>query len=207
MENDNVCRQGHSQGHNCQRNHFRRGPSSFGMHDSGLVFEKLALNEGDALLDLGCGAGDYSIYAAKIVGKSGRVYALDLWQEMRDKVCEEAAAQGISNIHPVVSDICERINIPDKSMDACLIAAVLHMMDLSLVKATLFAELKRVIKPHGKLAVIECKKENSLHGPPLHMRISPEELEQGLGEFGFEKVDYTDLGSNYMALFVLKAFI
>lgn len=204
MDNDNVCKQGHSQGHNCQRNRFRRGPSSFDMHDSGLVFEKLSLNVGDTLLDLGCGAGDYSIYAAKMVGKSGNVYALDLWQDMLDKVCEEAAAQGISNIHPVVSDIRDQINIQDKSIDACLIATVLHTMDFSLAKTTLFAELKRVIKPQGKLAVIECKKENSLHGPPLHMRISPEELEQGLGDYGFEKVDYTDLGGNYMALFVLK---
>ncbi|WP_347490506.1 class I SAM-dependent methyltransferase [Desulfoscipio sp. XC116] len=168
------------------------------------MFEKLALNEGDTLLDLGCGAGDYSLYAAKIVGESGNVYALDLWQDMLDKVCEEAATQGIHNIHPVVSDIRKRINIPDKSIDACLIATVLHTLDFSLAQTKLFAELKRTIKFLGKLAIIECKKENTFHGPPLHMRISPEELEKGLGEYGFKKIDYADWGTNYMALFVLN---
>lgn len=204
MDNDNICRHEHRQGRNCRGNHFRRGPSSFDMHDSELVFQKLALKEGDTFLDLGCGAGDYSIYAAKTVGESGNIYAVDLWRDMLDKVCEEAAAHGIHNIHPVVSDIREQIDLPDQSIDICLIATVLHTMDFSLAKTKLFAELKRVIKPFGKLAVIECKKENSPYGPPLHMRISPEELKKGLDEYGFKTIEDTDLGRNYMVIFALK---
>jgi len=204
MNNNNICRQGHRQGTNCGENRSRRGPSSFSMHDSGLVFEKLALNKGDILLDLGCGAGDYSICAAKIVGESGIIYALDIWPEMPEKVCEEAATQGLKNIYPVVSDIRKRIDIPDNSIDVCLVATVLHTLDNLSEKDKLFAEIKRVLKPDGKLSVIECKKEVSKFGPPMHMRISPEELEEGLLEHAFTKADYVDLGINYMELFVLK---
>ena len=203
MNGDRNCENGPRRRYTCRHNGFHRGPSSFYKHDSNLVFEKLALHRGDTLLDLGCGAGDYSIHAAKTVGESGSVYALDLHQEILDNVCEKARAQGISNIHPVVSDIRRRIDIPDGGIDTCLIATVLHTIDFSTEKADLFSEVRRVLKPEGKLAVIECKKENSFHGPPLLIRISPEELEKGLGEYGFSKTDYVDLGLNYMVMFVL----
>ena len=203
MNGDRNCGNGPGRLHNCRHNGFHRRPSSFYKHDSNLAFEKLALHRGDTLLDLGCGAGDYSIYAAKIVGESGNVYALDLHQEMLDNICKKAHAQGLLNIHPVVSDIRQRIDVPDGRIDTCLIATVLHTVDFSTEKANLFSEVRRVLKPEGKLAVIECKKENSLHGPPLPLRISPEELETGLGEYGFSKSDYVDLGPNYMMTFVL----
>ena len=194
MNGDRNCGNGSRRLHDCRHNGFRRGPSSFYKHDSNLVFEKLALHHGDTLLDLGCGAGDYSIHAAKTVGESGSVYALDLHQEILDNVCEKARAQGISNIHPVVSDIRRRIDIPDGRIDTCLIATVLHTIDFSTEKADLFSEVRRVLKPEGKLAVIECKKESALHGPPMHLRISPEELEKGLGEYGFSKLNMLTWG-------------
>ena len=203
MNDDSNCPNGPGRLHDCRHNGFRRGPSSFYKHDSSIVFEKLALHSGDTLLDLGCGAGDYSICAAKIVGDAGNVYALDIHQEMLDNVCKEARKQGIFNIHPVVSDIRQRIDVPDNRIDICLIATVLHTIDSPTEKTDLFSEVKRVLKPEGKLAVIECKKESALHGPPLYLRISPEELEKGLEEYGFSKTDYIDLGTNYMMMFIL----
>ena len=204
MNNEGNCRNGHRKGHNCRENGFRRGPSSFHMQDPGLVFEKLALKKGDIFLDLGCGAGDYSIHAARIVGETGSIFAVDLWSEMLDKICEDAIALGIHNIHPVVSDIRKKIEVSNASMDVCLISTVLHMMDFLTETDRLFAEIKRILKPGGKLAIIECKKENSSFGPSINLRISPEELEKGLVKFGFSKINYIDLGANYMVMFVLS---
>jgi hypothetical protein len=51
------------------------------------------------------------------------------------------------------------------------------------------------------LAIIECKKEEMAFGPPLNMRISPKELEEGISVYGFQKTNYLDLGYNYMLLF------
>ncbi|MDD4844237.1 MAG: methyltransferase domain-containing protein [Anaerotignum sp.] len=199
-----MSENGLEQLHDCGHNRFHRGPSSFFKHDSSLVFEKLALQKGDALLDLGCGAGDYSIYGAKIVGETGCIYALERYQETLNHVCNEAQNQGIKNIHPVVSDIRRQIAMADSCVDACLIATVLHIIDFSAEETNLFPEVRRVLKPQGKLTVIECKKESSPFGPPVHLRISPEELEKMLGEYGFLKTDYIDLGFNYMMLFTLN---
>jgi len=188
--------------HDCRHGGCRRGPSSFFKHDTSLVFEKLALRSGESFLDLGCGAGDYSVHAAQIVGDSGRVYALDLNAEFLDTVRSNAQKLGVRNLYSVVSDIRRRIDLPDGTADVCLIATVLHTIRFPEGKAKLFSEVRRVLKPDGRLAVIECKKEDALHGPPLHMRISPEELENELSKHGFSKTGYYDLGTNYMATFV-----
>lgn len=201
MNDDKIYKRGYNPRHNCKKNRCRRGASSFDMHDSGLVFEKLALKKGDTILDLGCGAGDYAIHAAKIAGKSGKVYALDLWQEMLDGIVEGAAKQGLNNIHTVVCDIRHQVDIEDNSIDICLIATVLHTMDSTETRAKLFAEIRRVLKCGGKLAIIECKKYDAPFGPPMHLRLSPEELEKELKKSGFEKADYTDLGINYLMQF------
>ncbi len=65
----------------------------------------------------------------------------------------------------------------------------------------LFPEIVRILKPGGKLTVIECKKEEMPFGPPLEMHISPEELEDALRGYGFRKQEYVNLGYYYMMLF------
>lgn len=194
----------HNQDIGCRGKRPGRGVSSFDMHNSDLALKKMALKKGDIFLDLGCGAGDYSIRAAKLVGEKGKVYALDIQSKIPESVCKEAIKQGISNIYPVVSDICKQIDISDNSIDMCLVATVLHIFSNSSERYKLFSEIKRVIRPGGKLVVIECKKEVSSFGPPINMRISPEELEQSFLEHDFEKVEFVDLGSNYMGIFTLK---
>ncbi len=179
----------------------RRGPSSFWMHDPDVVFDVLALKQGDFVLDLGCGPGDYSIQAAGKVGVSGIVYAMDKWAYMVDGLKKEATARGLGNIRPITADITEPLPINDQSIDVCLLSTVLHIFNLSYIEKTLFSEIHRVLKPDGRVAVIECKKEDQPFGPPKHMRLSPEELEVSISKYGFDKRGLKDLGYNYMIQF------
>ena len=188
----------HHQGNNGK---LRRGPSSFWMHDPDVVFDFLALKQGDSVLDLGCGPGEYSIHAAGIVGDSGVVHALEKWDYMIDGLKEEAAARGLSNIKPITADITEPLPINDQSVDVCLLSTVLHIFKLSKIEKTLFTEIRRILKPDGRVAVIECKKEDRPSGPPKHMRVSPEELEASIMKYGFKKLGLKDLGYNYMIQF------
>lgn len=188
--------------HHRQMEH-QRGPSSFAMHDPELVFGALKLKAGDVFLDLGCGSGDYALYASKLVGDSGIVYALDVWEEVIAGLNEEADAQGLKNIKTVVSNITRQLPLEDHSIDVCLIATVLHTMD-AVENRGLFWEIRRVLKPNGRMAIIECKKKDLPFGPPLAMRLSPEELEELIAPSGFEKVDFVDLGYNYLIQFDLK---
>ncbi|MBL4561917.1 MAG: methyltransferase domain-containing protein [Labilibaculum sp.] len=178
-----------------------KGPSSFGMHDSVFAFEKLDLKPGNTFLDLGCGAGDYSLYAAKLVGELGNVYALDMWNDIVEGVARQAEEAGLLNVHAKVSDIYEPLEMEDQSIDVCMLATVLHSKNVIEKSTGLFQEIKRVLKSEGRLVIIECKKEESSFGPLLEFRLAPEELEEALGKLGFEKISYTDLGYNYMLVF------
>ncbi|WMI70534.1 class I SAM-dependent methyltransferase [Aminobacterium sp. MB27-C1] len=185
--------------------HYERKPSSFFMHDPYLIFEELDLKEGDSFLDLGCGTGDYTLWAANKVGLSGTVYALDIQERLIKDLVREASIQKITNISAIVSDICRSLPISDDSIDVVFIATVLHSLNLESVGENIFNEISRVLKQNGHLAIIECKKENTLWGPPVVMRKSSEEIETLVAPFGFKKISYKDLGYNYMIQFSLRA--
>jgi hypothetical protein len=65
----------------------------------------------------------------------------------------------------------------------------------------LFKKIQRILKPSGRLAIIECKKEKQPFGPPMHLRISPQEMEASLSPIGLKKIDYQDLGYTYLIQF------
>lgn len=195
------CKEEHWPGAVREKNHGRRGPSSFYKLDSNLAFEKMNLKKGEVFVDLGCGAGDYSLYASDIVGDSGKVYAVDVWTEIFDGINEEASLLSINNLITVESDICRKIELEDSFADHCLLATVMHSAKLEGKSGNLFPEIVRILKPDACLSVIECKKEETPFGPPYNMRVSPEELESFLKGYGFIMADCIDLGYYYMSLF------
>ncbi len=172
------------------------------MHDADLVFAELDLAQGDSFLDLGCGPGDYALRASDLVGEGGAVYALDSWPEMIEELKQRATERGLRNVSAMLADITLPLPLADDSIDTCFAATVLHALDLAQAGPGLFGEVHRVLKPGGQLAVIECKKEEMPFGPPLHMRLSPEDVERLAARCGFEKAGLTDLGYNYMIRFI-----
>ena len=177
------------------------GPSSYWMQDPELVFRELALGPGEALLDLGSGPGDYSLRAAELVGLEGEVIALDRWEDAVRGLEQEAAERGLAQLKPLLGDITRELPVKDASIDVCLICTVLHIFPWPKFDLNLFLEIKRVLKPGGRLAIIECKKEEQPWGPPLRLRISPQEMERGLEPHGYVKDSYTDLGKTYLIQF------
>ncbi len=191
---NDTCKQRHIPG----RGHKGHGPSSAWMHDPKTVLDLIPLKEGQVFADLGCGTGDYAIEASTIVGTTGRVYALDKLPYLIDNLSNTIKSPGLKNITPITADITEPLPIDDKSVDVAFIATVLHIFDLKRIAVTLFVEVSRILKPSGRLAVVECKKEDQPFGPPEHMRNSPEELIAALSPCGFIQRTYTDLGYNYI---------
>lgn len=184
-----------------QTRHHAMKPSSYWMHDPAVIFRELALKTGDVFLDLGCGTGDYSLRAAEEVGKSGIVYAADVRQELLDSLEGRALAACLGNIRVILADLRNPLPFSDKTVDVCFLATVLHVPDVWKVRNTIFPEIRRLMKPDGRLVIIECKKEEMPFGPPLSMRISPDELEDCISAYGFEKTGIVDLGYNYMITF------
>ena len=179
----------------------KRGPTSFWMHDRQVIFRHLQLNPGDCFLDVGCGLGDYTVYASKIIGESGTVYALDRVDKLISDLKERAESEGLKNIKAKAADISRPLPVEDNCVDVCLIATVLHILDLKKDGKKLIKEVRRVLKPSGRLIIIDCKKEDESFGPPMNMRVSAQQVEDLASPYGFEKIREVDLGFNYMLCF------
>lgn len=184
--------------------HRGRGPSSFWMHDPEQVFAALGLKPGDCFIDIGCGPGDYSMEASKRVGCSGRVYALDRDPKMADDLAAKAIAVGVTNIKAMTADMTVSLPLENPCADIVFMATVLHAVNLKKYGYTVFNEIHRVLKPGGRVAIIECKKEDQPWGPPIHIRLSPAQIRATALPLGFIETDMVDLGKNYLIQFVVK---
>jgi len=102
---------------------------------------------GDAVLDFGCGRGGFAAAAARAVGPTGKVYALDVNPLAVASVRKKAGKKGRGPVETVLSD--GATGLPDGSVDVVLLYDVFHELD---APAAVLAELARILKPAGKLS-------------------------------------------------------
>ena len=127
----------------------------------------LDLKPGNHLLDLGCGRGLETIRAAKLVGRTGLAVGLDLTPEMIAKAVENAAREGITNVHFMAGEI-ERLIFEDQSFDAVISnCAINHARNKTMV----FHEIHRILKPTGKMVISDAVSKIPL---PEHIKNDPE---------------------------------
>ena len=183
------------------------GKSSFDLLDVDALFRELDLKKGLSFLDVACGRGAYCLKASAIIGSTGTVYAVDLWQEGIEELKARAIEENALNIKAVVSDVGRRIPVDDQLVDTCLVATVLHDFVADRIAQKVLPEVVRVLKPNGLLAVVEFKKIDGPPGPPRHIRLAPEAVEDMLVPYGFSKVRRTDIGPfNYLMSFRKNQF-
>jgi len=157
------------------------------------------------ILDLACGKGLYSQFLSDLTGPSGRVYAVDLWEEGLQMLEEEARKKEDTNILTIKADATKEIDIDAHSLDLCLMATVLHDFKEMYAEQTVLKQVLSLLKPGGCLAVIEFKKMDGPPGPPEHIRLSQEETEKLVTGVGFEIINTADIGPyNYAVLFASK---
>ena len=177
------------------------GKSCFDLIDKDKTFSVLAVKPNSSFLDLACGTGKYSIEASKIIGKKGTIYAVDLWEEGIQALNSEIEARNITNIETIVADITKKIPLEDNSIDACLMATIIHDLSRRARDASL-REVARVLKPEGILNIIEFKKIDEGPGPPVDIRLREGEIESIVSVHGFKKVYAGEAGPyNYILKF------
>jgi SAM-dependent methyltransferase len=107
------------------------------------------IEEGETILDLGCGAGIDSVLAARRTGPTGQVIALDFLPEMLERTASAAAETGLGNIETLEAEM-EAIPLADSSIDHVISNGVIN---LSARKRRVLAECARVLRAGGKLSL------------------------------------------------------
>jgi SAM-dependent methyltransferase len=150
---------------------------------------------GETVLDLGSGGGIDVLLSARRVGPSGKVYGLDMTDEMLALARENQRKAGVDNVEFLRGEI-EAIPLPDDSVDVIISNCVIN---LSSDKDRVFAEALRVLRPGGRLAVSDVVVRGQV---PAQIRTSIElwigcvagaldedEYRVKLAKAGFEAID------------------
>jgi ubiquinone/menaquinone biosynthesis C-methylase UbiE len=161
------------------------GKSSFDLIDPDLLLRSMQLRPDMTVLDLGCGAGNYTLAIAQRLQESGRIIAIDLWQEGLASLRQSAQSIDTVAIEIHTADIRRKLPIGDDSVDLCLMATVLHDLVHESDDTTFLSEISRVLNPGGVLAVVEFKKQDGPPGPPKAIRLRLEEVSALLLKVGF----------------------
>ena len=119
------------------------------------------LSTGEAVLDLGCGGGIDTIFAARAVGATGHVVGIDLLEEMCERARAATARAGVAGWTEFRPGAIEDIPLPDESIDVVVSNGVLN---LSARKSRALAEIFRVLRPGGRISITDLVVDDEL--PP-----------------------------------------
>ncbi|MDF2757076.1 MAG: methyltransferase [Nitrospira sp.] len=129
------------------------------------MLELASVQVGSRVLDVAAGSGESSLMAARHVGLTGYVLAADISPSMLNVAAEAAHREGLTNVETRVMN-AENLALEPDSFDA-VISRIALMLFPNPAKA--LTEMRRVVKPGGKVAVIvfSALEKNPYHGIPF----------------------------------------
>ena len=127
------------------------------------------LREGDIVADFGAGRGYFTKLVAEIVGPEGRVYALEIQKNLVETIGEMAKQEGLEQIDTLWCDI-EAVGgtkLADQSIEVAVVVNTLFLVE---DRDSTVSEIKRTLRPGGKLFVIDWTDSHGGLGPaPEHV--------------------------------------
>lgn len=155
------------------------------------------LRAGERVLDLGSGGGIDVLLSAKRVGPNGFAYGVDMTDEMLTLAEANKVQAGVTNVEFLRGTI-EDIPLPDSAVDVVISNCVIN---LSVDKPTVFAEIFRVLAPGGRIGISDVVAENQLSSADRSKRgsyvgciagaLSQQEYLDGLAAAGFIEASVT----------------
>lgn len=146
--------------------------------------EQCGIQAGMEIADFGSGSGHYSLEAGRALISTGRVYAIDIQQELLTKLKNTASREGVYNIEVIWGDI-EKLNgtkLKDNSIDLVLLSNILFQVD---DKEGVVREAKRVLRPGGRVLVIDWTDSFDGLGPKPEVVFRKEKASEMFEKNGF----------------------
>jgi arsenite methyltransferase len=171
------------------------------------------LREGETVLDLGSGAGLDVILSSRRVGPDGRVFGLDFLEEMLALAAANVADAEADNV-VLLKGTIEAIPLPAGTVDVIISNCVIN---LSVDKPAVFAEMARVLAPGGRLGISDVVAEDRLspeeraergsHSECIAGALSVSEYTDMLSAVGLEdaEVDFTQEAADGLHAAIIRA--
>jgi len=169
-----------------------------------LILKQAGVEVGSVVAHLGCGAlGHFVFPAARRVGKSGLVYAVDVQRNIVENLGRRVVVEGLDNLKTVWADleILGSTKIPDESVDVALLISILFQ---SKKKEDIFREAARVLKKGGRLMVIDWQPADMPIGPPREIRVEKSEARQIAHEFNLSELEEFTAGPYHYGILFKK---
>jgi ubiquinone/menaquinone biosynthesis C-methylase UbiE len=178
------------------------GPQRVATQKVDQVLAKLNLKPGMMIADIGAGSGLFSRPLAKAVAPSGKVFAVDIQQDLLDYINRRDKAENIRNIQTVLGEFNDP-KLPSRDVDLAFINDVLHHIEN---RAAYLKALGGYIKPNGRIAIIEMNKDdpNTPHKNQPELLVSRAQILQWMSDAGFKLVqEHPDLfpGTKWFLVF------
>lgn len=158
-----------------------------------------SLSENMTVADFGSGSGYYTLAAARAVGRQGKVFSVEIQKELLSRTKTAALREHLENIEYIWGNF-ERPHgsrVADKSVDRVIMSNVLFQLDNHL--GALYEAL-RVLKPNGRLIVIDWSDSFSGMGPQKDAVVTKERALQLASSAGFAAADEFSAGAHHYGL-------
>ena len=173
------------------------------MFDINLILHKIAVKEKQTIAELGCGHFGYFVFPiARLVGKNGTLYAVDIVPAVLDEIKRRAYIENLPQIKPMWSnlEIFKGTKIESSSVDTALLINVLSQSEK---KVEIIREAVRLLKTGGKLLIVDFKTDALLFGPEPEYRLKADALRRVAPKLSLIITEEFEVGTCYHA-FILK---
>jgi len=165
-----------------------------------LIVEKLALQPGMAVADVGAGTGLFTRLIAPKVGLTGKVYAIDIARTFVDHTVMSSHARGLKQVEGVVCTPDDAKLAPE-SVDLVFICDTYHHFEFP--QKTMLS-IAKALKPGGRVALLDFERIEGVSSEWTmgHVRAGKEVFQQEIEDAGFELIEEFDLFTeNYFLVF------
>lgn len=163
------------------------------LFDIDSILRKITIEEGQKVAELGCGNFGFFVWPlAKLVGRRGNVYAVDILKSTLEEIKRQALKDNLPQVKTVWSnlELFKATDIETNSLDCALLVNVLYQSDK---RTDIIREAIRLLKRNGKLLIVEWENSDSPFGPTLEKRVKLDSLKSAAPKLGL------DIKENFVA--------
>ena len=171
--------------------------------DPAVNIAKFGISEGMKVADLGAGSGHYTIAAARALASTGRVYAIDVQQDLLSKLKNQAAREGLYNVEVIWGNVdgLNGTKLRETSVDLVLLCNILFHLEN---KKESIKEIKRILKPAARVLVVDWADSFGGIGPKPDLVVTKEKAKALFDEAGFHLDREINAGSHHYGLIYKK---